>query len=91
MEVPARLPALLPSWDVDTHVPQPTAQLLSHLGTMLADGTRAALSQAGVMALPGHRASSIFWPQFCRWTCVRGAGTTAQSQQGLGGVGGVWE
>lgn len=66
--MPARLPALLPSWDMDTHILQPTAQVLSHLGTMLADGTRAALSQAGVMALPGHRASSIFWPQFCRWS-----------------------
>ena len=64
--MPAHPPALLPSREVDTHVLQPTAQVLSHLGTMLADGTRAALSRARVMALAGHRASSIFWPQFCR-------------------------
>lgn len=46
-EAPACLAILLPSRDVDTRIPQPTQWRLSHLGTMLADGTRAALSRAG--------------------------------------------
>lgn len=92
--MPARPPALLPSQEVDTHVLQPTAQVLSHLGTMLADGfVLGQCDGSGWSQGLQHFLALVLQVQLAalRVTCVRGSGTTAQSQRGLRGVSGVWE